>query len=94
MREASASLFDHDIPFVLFHTRVNGKEICIDARRRGNISRYIRYSCTPNAKPKIVILFYYISLLCILISLVDCRKRSMVELMLESMRPRLLQRVL
>jgi len=49
-REESGNLFDHDIPYVLFTKTGDGKETCVDARKRGNIARFIRYSCKPNAK--------------------------------------------
>lgn len=54
MREAYAEVFDHDIPFVQFSKSTDGKYFCIDARKRGNIARFIRHSCEPNAVIKAV----------------------------------------
>lgn len=37
-------------PFVLFYSKFNDVEMCIDARTFGNDARFIRRSCTPNAE--------------------------------------------
>lgn len=37
-------------PFVLFYSKFNGVEMCVDARTFGNDARFIRRSCTPNAE--------------------------------------------
>ncbi|XP_013791181.2 histone-lysine N-methyltransferase 2E-like isoform X2 [Limulus polyphemus] len=43
-------------PFVLFHKpQADEEEICVDAREYGNAARFIRRSCTPNAKVRHVI---------------------------------------
>uniref|UniRef100_A0A3Q3G226 Lysine (K)-specific methyltransferase 2E n=1 Tax=Labrus bergylta TaxID=56723 RepID=A0A3Q3G226_9LABR len=35
-------------PFVLFYSKFDGLEMCVDARSFGNEARFIRRSCTPN----------------------------------------------
>uniref|UniRef100_A0A3P9B240 Lysine methyltransferase 2E (inactive) n=1 Tax=Maylandia zebra TaxID=106582 RepID=A0A3P9B240_9CICH len=40
-------------PFVLFYSKFDGLEMCVDARSFGNEARFIRRSCTPNAKYKV-----------------------------------------
>lgn len=42
----------HPLPFVFFHPQL---PICIDARQEGSIFRYVRRSCTPNAKLQTII---------------------------------------
>lgn len=42
-------------PFVLFYSKFDGLEICVDARSFGNEARFIRRSCTPNAEVRHVI---------------------------------------
>ncbi|RXN24946.1 SET domain-containing 5-like isoform X1 [Labeo rohita] len=37
-------------PFVLFYSKFNEVEMCVDARTFGNAARFIRRSCTPNAE--------------------------------------------
>ena len=37
-------------PFVLFYSKFNEVEMCVDARTFGNDARFIRRSCTPNAE--------------------------------------------
>ena len=37
-------------PFVLFYSKFDGLEMCVDARSFGNEARFIRRSCTPNAE--------------------------------------------
>merc|ERR1712137_1364350 len=54
VRESSSSLLDHDIPFVLFCKDEEDNEVCIDARRRGNIARFIHHSCSPNSVTSVV----------------------------------------
>lgn len=35
---------------MLFYSKFNGVEMCVDARTFGNDARFIRRSCTPNAE--------------------------------------------
>lgn len=42
-------------PFVLFYSKFDGLEMCVDARSFGNEARFIRRSCTPNAEVRHVI---------------------------------------
>lgn len=42
--------FSRPYPFVLFYSKFNGVEMCVDARTFGNDARFIRRSCTPNAE--------------------------------------------
>lgn len=37
-------------PFVLFYSKFDGLEMCVDARSFGNEARFIRRSCTPNSE--------------------------------------------
>ncbi len=37
-------------PFVLFYSKFDGFEMCVDARSFGNEARFIRRSCTPNSE--------------------------------------------
>jgi len=37
-------------PYVLFYTKLNGLDLCVDSRVYGNEARFIRRSCTPNAE--------------------------------------------
>uniref|UniRef100_M3ZR05 Lysine methyltransferase 2E (inactive) n=1 Tax=Xiphophorus maculatus TaxID=8083 RepID=M3ZR05_XIPMA len=37
-------------PFVLFYSKFDGVEMCVDARSFGNEARFIRRSCTPNSE--------------------------------------------
>lgn len=37
-------------PFVLFYSKFNDVEMCVDARTFGNDARFLRRSCTPNAE--------------------------------------------
>lgn len=39
-------------PFVLFYSKFDGLEMCVDARSFGNEARFIRRSCTPNSEVK------------------------------------------
>lgn len=52
-------------PFVLFYSKFNDVEMCVDARTFGNDARFIRRSCTPNAEVSILccslLVFYYLS---------------------------------
>lgn len=45
-----SSYFSRPYPFVLFYSKFNDVEICVDARTFGNDARFIRRSCTPNAE--------------------------------------------
>lgn len=42
--------FYRPYPFVLFYSKFNAVEMCVDARTFGNDARFIRRSCTPNAE--------------------------------------------
>lgn len=48
-------LFRRPYPFVLFYSKFDGLEMCVDARSFGNEARFIRRSCTPNAEVRHVI---------------------------------------
>ena len=37
-------------PLVLFYSKFDGLEMCVDARSFGNEARFIRRSCTPNSE--------------------------------------------
>ena len=37
-------------PYVLFYTKLNGLDLCVDSRDYGNEARFVRRSCTPNAE--------------------------------------------
>lgn len=43
-------IFYRPYPFVLFYSKFNDVEMCVDARTFGNDARFIRRSCTPNAE--------------------------------------------
>ena len=43
-------MFEHDNPFIQYSISEDGKEYCIDARKKASISRFIRNSCRPNAR--------------------------------------------
>ena len=53
-RKKTGSVLDHDIGFVYFH-KINKEEeeLCIDARARGNLARFVSHSCNPNAEPQL-----------------------------------------
>uniref|UniRef100_A0A8C3SWJ1 SET domain containing 5 n=1 Tax=Chelydra serpentina TaxID=8475 RepID=A0A8C3SWJ1_CHESE len=53
--EVNGHFFKKPYPFVLFYSKFNGVEICVDARTFGNDARFIRRSCTPNAEVRHVI---------------------------------------
>ncbi|CAB1459028.1 unnamed protein product [Pleuronectes platessa] len=48
--EVNGHFFKKPYPFVLFHSKYNDVEMCVDARTFGNDARFIRRSCTPNAE--------------------------------------------
>ncbi|XP_035486114.2 histone-lysine N-methyltransferase SETD5 isoform X5 [Scophthalmus maximus] len=48
--EVNGHFFKKPYPFVLFYSKFNDVEICVDARTFGNDARFIRRSCTPNAE--------------------------------------------
>uniref|UniRef100_A0A3Q2Z4J5 Lysine (K)-specific methyltransferase 2E n=1 Tax=Hippocampus comes TaxID=109280 RepID=A0A3Q2Z4J5_HIPCM len=48
--EANGYFFKRPYPFVLFYSKFDGLEMCVDARSFGNEARFIRRSCTPNAE--------------------------------------------
>lgn len=45
--------FFRPYPFVLFYSKFDGLEMCVDARSFGNEARFIRRSCTPNSEVRI-----------------------------------------
>uniref|UniRef100_A0A3B4BYD1 Lysine (K)-specific methyltransferase 2E n=1 Tax=Pygocentrus nattereri TaxID=42514 RepID=A0A3B4BYD1_PYGNA len=53
--EANGYFFKRPYPFVLFYSKFDGLEMCVDARNFGNEARFIRRSCTPNAEVRHVI---------------------------------------
>ncbi|XP_073694983.1 inactive histone-lysine N-methyltransferase 2E isoform X3 [Garra rufa] len=53
--EANGYFFKRPYPFVLFYSKFDGLEMCVDARSFGNEARFIRRSCTPNAEVRHVI---------------------------------------
>lgn len=53
--EVNGHFFKKPYPFVLFYSKINGLEMCVDARTFGNDARFIRRSCTPNAEVRHVI---------------------------------------
>ncbi|KAF4789456.1 hypothetical protein TURU_150716 [Turdus rufiventris] len=53
--EVNGHFFKKPYPFVLFYSKFNGVEMCVDARTFGNDARFIRRSCTPNAEGKQVV---------------------------------------
>jgi len=47
----STMLSVHSVqPYVLFYTKLNGLDLCVDSRDYGNEARFVRRSCTPNAE--------------------------------------------
>ncbi|TTN49606.1 Histone-lysine N-methyltransferase 2E [Bagarius yarrelli] len=48
--EANGYFFKRPYPFVLFYSKFDGLEMCVDARSFGNEARFIRRSCIPNAE--------------------------------------------
>uniref|UniRef100_A0A3B3ZJZ7 SET domain-containing protein n=1 Tax=Periophthalmus magnuspinnatus TaxID=409849 RepID=A0A3B3ZJZ7_9GOBI len=48
--EVNGHFFKKPYPFVLFYSKYNDVEMCVDARTFGNDARFIRRSCTPNAE--------------------------------------------
>ena len=42
--------FCRPYPFVLFYSKFDQVEMCVDARTFGNDARFIRRSCVPNAE--------------------------------------------
>uniref|UniRef100_A0A674A8R7 Lysine (K)-specific methyltransferase 2E n=1 Tax=Salmo trutta TaxID=8032 RepID=A0A674A8R7_SALTR len=53
--EANGCFFKRPYPFVLFYSKFDGLEMCVDARSFGNEARFIRRSCTPNSEVRHVI---------------------------------------
>ncbi|KAL2090608.1 hypothetical protein ACEWY4_012871 [Coilia grayii] len=53
--EVNGHFFKKPYPFVLFYSKFNEVEMCVDARTFGNDARFIRRSCTPNAEVRHVI---------------------------------------
>ncbi|XP_068442090.1 inactive histone-lysine N-methyltransferase 2E isoform X3 [Clinocottus analis] len=53
--EANGYFFKRPYPFVLFYSKFDGLEMCVDARSFGNEARFIRRSCTPNAEVRHVV---------------------------------------
>ncbi|CAL8340918.1 unnamed protein product [Lota lota] len=48
--EVNGHFFKKPYPFVLFYSKFDQVEMCVDARTFGNDARFIRRSCTPNAE--------------------------------------------
>ncbi|CAL1608828.1 unnamed protein product [Knipowitschia caucasica] len=48
--EVNGHFFKKPYPFVLFYSKYNDVDMCVDARTFGNDARFIRRSCTPNAE--------------------------------------------
>uniref|UniRef100_A0A8C4TK17 SET domain containing 5 n=1 Tax=Erpetoichthys calabaricus TaxID=27687 RepID=A0A8C4TK17_ERPCA len=48
--EVNGHFFKKPYPFVLFYSKFNEVDMCVDARTFGNDARFIRRSCTPNAE--------------------------------------------
>ncbi|XP_075880872.1 histone-lysine N-methyltransferase SETD5-like isoform X2 [Nelusetta ayraudi] len=48
--EVNRNFLRRAYPFVLFYSKFNDVEMCVDARTFGNDARFIRRSCTPNAE--------------------------------------------
>ncbi|XP_062312223.1 histone-lysine N-methyltransferase SETD5 isoform X3 [Osmerus eperlanus] len=48
--EVNGHFFKKPYPFILFYSKFNEVEMCVDARTFGNDARFIRRSCTPNAE--------------------------------------------
>ncbi|XP_051562626.1 histone-lysine N-methyltransferase SETD5-like isoform X2 [Myxocyprinus asiaticus] len=48
--EVNGHFFKKPYPFVLFYSKFNEVEMCVDARTFGNDARFIRRSCMPNAE--------------------------------------------
>ncbi|XP_061474895.1 histone-lysine N-methyltransferase SETD5 isoform X3 [Rhineura floridana] len=48
--EVNGHFFKKPYPFVLFYSKFNNVEMCVDARTFGNDARFIRRSCAPNAE--------------------------------------------
>jgi hypothetical protein len=57
--DQSFSIFTCAQPYVLFYTKLDGLDLCVDARTYGNDARYVRRSCTPNAEVLIFFLLVY-----------------------------------
>ncbi|XP_042156325.1 inactive histone-lysine N-methyltransferase 2E isoform X4 [Oncorhynchus tshawytscha] len=53
--EANGCFFKRPYPFVLFYSKFDGLEMCVDARSFGNEARFIRRSCTPNSEVRHVL---------------------------------------
>ncbi|XP_028303532.1 SET domain-containing protein 5 isoform X5 [Gouania willdenowi] len=52
--EVNGHFFKKPYPFVLFYSKFNNVEMCIDARTFGNDARFVRRSCIPNAEEKLL----------------------------------------
>ncbi|CAL8379154.1 unnamed protein product [Boreogadus saida] len=48
--EVNGHFFKKPYPFVLFYSKFDQVDMCVDARTFGNDARFIRRSCTPNAE--------------------------------------------
>ncbi|KAM8914813.1 histone-lysine N-methyltransferase SETD5 isoform 6-T10 [Spinachia spinachia] len=48
--EVNGHFFKKPYPFVLFYSKFNDVEMCVDARTFGNDARFLRRSCTPNSE--------------------------------------------
>uniref|UniRef100_A0A8C3LFT4 SET domain containing 5 n=1 Tax=Chrysolophus pictus TaxID=9089 RepID=A0A8C3LFT4_CHRPC len=63
--EVNGHFFKKPYPFVLFYSKFNGVEMCVDARTFGNDARFIRRSCTPNAESDALTFYEYSNLECV-----------------------------
>ncbi|XP_033643486.1 inactive histone-lysine N-methyltransferase 2E-like isoform X3 [Asterias rubens] len=48
--EVEKTFFKRPYPYVLFYSKFNNVDICVDARNYGNVARFVRRSCSPNAE--------------------------------------------
>jgi len=54
-------------PYVLFYTKLNGLDLCVDSRDYGNEARFVRRSCTPNAEVCFLSFFDHLHICCFLL---------------------------
>lgn len=65
-------LHSRPYPFVLFYSKFNEVEMCVDARTFGNDARFIRRSCTPNAEVRLICWLLTVDIIGLLHLYVDC----------------------